>query len=43
MEADAADGSREEAPGATETWQRLYFRPLPQGQGWLRPGFTVNG
>ena len=42
MEAGAADGSHEGAAGATGPWQRLYFRPLPQGQGWFRPGFTVN-
>jgi hypothetical protein len=42
MPAGAAGGSRKGADAAREPQQCLYFRPLPQGQGWLRPDFTVS-
>jgi hypothetical protein len=38
----AAGGSRKDADDAVDPEQRLYFRPLPQGQGWFRPGFAVS-
>lgn len=42
MPAGATGELREDTDAEIEPQQRLYFRPLPQGQGWFRSGFTVS-